>query len=91
MEFLWFILIGLIAGWIAGVIMKGRGFGVLGDIIVGIVGALIGGYIFGLFGFTPDNLLGSLLTAVIGAIILLALVALIRSPGGGGRPYFHPR
>ena len=47
MEFVWFILIGIAAGWLAGQIMKGGGFGVLGDLIVGVIGALLGGFLFG--------------------------------------------
>ena len=46
MEFVWFILVGLVAGWLAGVLVKGGGFGVIGDIIVGILGALLGGFLF---------------------------------------------
>ena len=73
------IIVGLIAGWITGKIMKGSGYGVIMDIIVGIVGALIGGFILGALGlgggFTGFNLI-SLVTAFIGAVILLLLVRL---------------
>jgi uncharacterized membrane protein YeaQ/YmgE (transglycosylase-associated protein family) len=62
MEFLWFILIGLTAGWLAGQLMKGGGFGVVGDIVVGVIGALLGGFLF----------------AVIGAVVLLFLLRLIK-------------
>ena len=75
MEFLWFILIGACAGWLAGQIMKGAGFGVLGNIIIGVIGALIGGLIVRLAGFAPTNLLGQLVSATIGAIVLLVLLA----------------
>jgi uncharacterized membrane protein YeaQ/YmgE (transglycosylase-associated protein family) len=51
MDFIWFILIGLIAGWLAGQLMKGGGYGVVGDIIVGIVGAVLGGFLFRTLGF----------------------------------------
>ena len=79
MEFLWFILIGLAAGWLAGQLMKGRGFGVIGDIIVGVIGALLGGFLFRTLGFFPGGgLLGSLIVATIGAIILLFLLRLIK-------------
>ena len=50
MEFLWFILIGLTAGWLAGQLMKGGGFGVVGDIVVGVIGALLGGFLFRAWG-----------------------------------------
>lgn len=72
MDFIWFLIIGGIAGWIAGEIMRGHGFGILGNIVVGIVGALIGGFLFGSYG-----LVGSLITATIGAVILLFIVGLI--------------
>jgi uncharacterized membrane protein YeaQ/YmgE (transglycosylase-associated protein family) len=73
-----FLVIGAIAGWLAGTIMKGRGFGLLGNIIVGIVGALIGGFVFGLLGIIANSLIGSIVTAVAGAIILLYLVDIIK-------------
>ena len=78
MEFLWFLLIGIAAGWLAGKIMKGGGFGWLGDLIVGVIGSLLGGFLFGLLGITAAGLLGSLITATVGAIALLALLRLIR-------------
>jgi len=55
MSFIWFILIGLVAGWLAGQVMKGGGYGVLGDIIVGILGALFGGWLFGALGIWPGG------------------------------------
>ena len=79
MEFLWFILIGLAAGWLAGQLMKGSGFGVVGDIIVGVIGALLGGFLFGTLGIFPGGgLFGSLVVATIGAIVLLFLLRLIK-------------
>jgi uncharacterized membrane protein YeaQ/YmgE (transglycosylase-associated protein family) len=78
MEFVWFIIVGLVAGWLAGVIMKGGGYGVIGDIVVGIVGALIGGYLFSAMGLAAGGLLGAILIALIGAIILIALLRLIK-------------
>jgi len=79
MGFIWFILIGLVAGWLAGQVMKGGGYGVLGDIIVGILGALLGGWLFGVLGIWPGGgLLGSLIVAFIGACILIFLVRLIK-------------
>jgi uncharacterized membrane protein YeaQ/YmgE (transglycosylase-associated protein family) len=74
MPFLWFILIGACAGWLAGQILKGGGFGVVGNSIVGVVGAVIGGLLFGLVGFTATNLLGQLISATVGAIVLLILL-----------------
>ena len=78
MSFLWFILIGLAAGWLAGQIMKGGGFGVLGDIIVGIVGAVLGGFLFGVLGIQAGGLIGSLIVATVGAVVLLYLIRLIK-------------
>lgn len=77
MDLLWFILIGLVAGWLAGQIMQGGGYGVLGDIIVGVIGALLGGFLFGLLGISASSMLGSLITATVGAIVLIALLRLI--------------
>jgi uncharacterized membrane protein YeaQ/YmgE (transglycosylase-associated protein family) len=78
MEFAWFILIGIAAGWLAGQIMKGGGFGVLGDLIVGVIGALLGGFLFGLLGITAGGRFGSLITATVGAIVLIALLRVIK-------------
>lgn len=78
MTFVWFILIGLVAGWLAGQIMKGGGFGVIGDIIVGVIGAVLGGWLFGRLGIFAGGLVGSLIVATVGAIILIFLVRLIK-------------
>jgi uncharacterized membrane protein YeaQ/YmgE (transglycosylase-associated protein family) len=79
MEFVWFIIVGLVAGWLAGVIMKGGGYGVVGDIVVGIVGALIGGWLFSTMGVsTGGGLLGAIIVALVGAIILIFLLRLIK-------------
>lgn len=79
MEFIWFILIGLIAGWLAGVLMKGGGFGVIGDIVIGVVGALIGGFLFTALGVSMGGgLLGSIVVATIGAVVLIFLLRLIK-------------
>jgi uncharacterized membrane protein YeaQ/YmgE (transglycosylase-associated protein family) len=78
MEIIWFLLIGIAAGWLAGVIMKGGGFGLLGDLISGVIGALLGGFLFGQLGIAAGGLLGSLITATIGAIVLIFLLRLIK-------------
>ena len=79
MEFLWFILIGLAAGWLAGQVMKGGGFGVIGDIVVGVIGALLGGFLFRTLGLYPEGgLFGQLVVATVGAIVLLFLLRLIK-------------
>ena len=79
MNFIWFLLIGAFAGFLAGVIMKGGGFGLLGDLVLGILGAVLGGWLFGALGIYPDGgLLGSLVTALVGAIVLIAIVRVIK-------------
>ncbi len=78
MHLLYYLLIGLIAGWLAGQIMKGKGFGLLGDLVVGIVGAFLGGFVFSFLGLSATGLIGELVTALVGAIILLYVVKLIK-------------
>jgi uncharacterized membrane protein YeaQ/YmgE (transglycosylase-associated protein family) len=78
MEFLWFILIGIAAGWLAGKIMKGGGYGLIGDLIVGVIGSLLGGFLFGLLGIATTGKLGALVTATVGAIALIFLLRLIK-------------
>ena len=79
MEFVWFILIGLIAGWLAGVLVRGGGFGVIGDIVVGVLGALLGGFLFRSLGLFPGGgLLSAILVATIGAVVLIFIVRLIK-------------
>ena len=71
---IWVILVGLIAGWATGKIMKGSGYGPLMDILLGIAGAIVGGFILRLLGFyTTGGLLPSILVAILGAVILVAL------------------
>jgi uncharacterized membrane protein YeaQ/YmgE (transglycosylase-associated protein family) len=79
MEILWFLLIGLIEGWLASHIVGAGGFGLIGDIVLGVVGAFIGGYIFRFLHITTYGLLGDILMAVIGAIVLLAVIRMVRS------------
>lgn len=78
MDILWFLLIGIAAGWLAGQIMGGGGYGLLGDLILGVIGAIVGGYLFGMIGIGAGGLLGALVTATVGAIVLIALLRLIR-------------
>ena len=68
------IILGLIAGWIAGLVMRGSGFGVIADIIIGLVGAVIGRWIFSFIGASPHGRIGYLAMSVVGAIVLVALV-----------------
>lgn len=74
-----FIIIGAIAGWLAGLIVSGFGFGLIGNIIVGIVGAFIAGWLFPRLGFAiGGGILGSIINATIGAVILLLLVKVLK-------------
>ena len=79
MELLWFILIGMAAGWLAGQFMQGGGFGVVGDILVGVVGAVVGGFLFRQLGLSAGGgLIGTLIVATIGAVFLLFLVRVLK-------------
>ena len=78
MEFVWFILIGMCAGWLAGQFMKGSGFGLLGNLIVGVIGALLGVFAFHLVGLAAYGLLGQLIVATVGAVLLLALLRFVK-------------
>lgn len=83
MSFIWFIVIGAIAGWLAGQFMKGNGFGLFGDIIVGVIGAFIGGYLFRAVGVELGGLIGSLVVAFVGAVLLLFVVRLFTGRRAG--------
>jgi len=74
-----FLVIGLIAGWLAGKIMRGGGFGLFGNLIVGAIGALVGGFTFGLLGLKAGGFVGSLVPATVGAVILLWLIGILKS------------
>jgi uncharacterized membrane protein YeaQ/YmgE (transglycosylase-associated protein family) len=79
MDFLWYLLIGAVAGWLAGLLMKGRGFGILGNIVVGCVGGVLGGFLFRQLNISiGTGLTNSLITALIGAVILLFIIGLIK-------------
>ena len=79
MEFLWFILIGLAAGWLAGQFMSGGGYGVVGDILLGVVGAVVGGFLFRQVGLSAGGgLIGALIVATIGAVVLIFLVRVVK-------------
>jgi uncharacterized membrane protein YeaQ/YmgE (transglycosylase-associated protein family) len=73
------ILVGLVAGWLAGTLVRGGGFGVLGDIVVGILGAIIGNYLFGGLGLhIGHGLLGQILVATLGAVVLIVVLRVIK-------------
>ena len=70
----WFLLIGLIAGWLAGLLTKGRGLGLVNDLIVGVLGAFLGGLLFWVIGLSATGLIGSLIMATVGAVLVLFLI-----------------
>jgi uncharacterized membrane protein YeaQ/YmgE (transglycosylase-associated protein family) len=79
MSFLEWIVVGMIAGWLAGLVMRGGGYGVIVDIILGILGGVLGGWIFGKLGVWPaGGVLGSLIVAFVGAVILVAITRVLK-------------
>jgi uncharacterized membrane protein YeaQ/YmgE (transglycosylase-associated protein family) len=79
MGFLAWIVVGLIGGWLAGQVMKGGGYGVIVDIILGILGGLLGGWIFGMLGIWPGGgMIGSIIVAFVGAVILVWITRLLK-------------
>ena len=79
MELLYFLLIGLVAGWLAGLLVKGGGFGIVGDMVMGVLGAFLGGFLFNSLGLSAGGgMLSSIIVATIGAIVLILLLRLIR-------------
>jgi len=80
MGFLAWIVVGLIAGWLAGQVMRGGGYGVLVDIILGLVGGVVGGWVFGLLGIWPGGgMIGSIVVAFVGAVILVGITRLLKT------------
>jgi len=79
MNVLWFLLVGVISGWLAGLLLKGGGFGLIGDLVEGISGALIGGLLFSdLAGLAGGGLLGSILVATLGAVPMLVVLRFLK-------------
>jgi len=77
--FVYLLLVGLVAGWATGKIMKGSGYGVLMDIVLGIVGSIVGGWIMRLLGFyTTGGLVPNILVAILGAVVLVALARMLK-------------
>ncbi|KFN50721.1 GlsB/YeaQ/YmgE family stress response membrane protein [Arenimonas composti] len=73
-----FLLIGALAGWLAGVVMKGRGYGVVVNIVIGVIGAFFGGWLLPKFGLRFGGEIGLFITAFIGAVILVAIARVLR-------------
>lgn len=78
MNLILFLAIGALVGWLSGIIMKGRGFGLIGNIIVGILGSILGGLIFGFLGITTGGLIGAIIMATIGAVVLLYAISILK-------------
>jgi uncharacterized membrane protein YeaQ/YmgE (transglycosylase-associated protein family) len=75
---IWWIVVGLIAGWLAGQVMKGGGYGVLADIVLGILGGIFGGWLFGKMGIGAGSTIGSIVVAFVGAVILVGITRLLK-------------
>jgi uncharacterized membrane protein YeaQ/YmgE (transglycosylase-associated protein family) len=75
MSIIWFLIIGVLAGWIAGELTRGNGFGLIGNLIVGVVGALLGGFLLDILNINSYGLLGQLLVSVIGAVSFLFILS----------------
>ena len=76
---IYWLVVGLIAGWLAGLVMRGGGYGILVDILLGIVGGYLGGWLFGRLGIWPaGGMLGSIIVAFVGAVILVGITRLLK-------------
>ena len=78
MGWLWFLIVGALAGWLAGLLTRGGGFGLLGDLVVGIIGGLVGGLLFDMLSIRAYGFLGALAMSTVGAVVLLALIRVIK-------------
>ncbi len=75
---IWWIVVGLIAGWAAGKIMKGGGYGVVMDIVLGIIGAVVGGWLMGELGIYAGGFIGTIIVAIIGAVLLIWITRMLK-------------
>ncbi len=78
MPILIWILSGIIAGWLAGLVVRGRGFGLLGNLVVGLLGGLIGGWLFGVLGLQAAGWAGDIISAAVGGVVLVVIVRTLR-------------
>jgi uncharacterized membrane protein YeaQ/YmgE (transglycosylase-associated protein family) len=78
MQFLIWIFSGIVAGWLAGLIIRRRGFGLIGDLVIGLLGGIIGGWLAGFFGLQAISWLGNIITAALGGVVLVAIVRILR-------------
>ena len=82
LSLLYFLIIGLAAGWLAGQFVKGSSFGLVGDLFVGCVGAILGGFLFRIIGLKSTYFIGSLITATVGALVFITILRAIRRNKG---------
>ncbi|MCP5054779.1 MAG: GlsB/YeaQ/YmgE family stress response membrane protein [bacterium] len=78
MNLVYFLIVGLVAGWLAGMFMKGKGFGLVGNLVVGVIGAFLGSWLFRELGIMTYSLLGAIVAAFVGAVLLLFIIGLIK-------------
>lgn len=78
MQFLIWIVSGILAGWLAGLLVKGRGFGLIGDLVIGLLGGIIGGWLAGMFGLQAVSWLGNVIMAALGGVALVLIVRVLR-------------
>jgi len=78
MHFIIFLIVGLVAGWLASVLVRGRGLGLIGNLVVGVIGAFLGGFLLRAVGLAAFGLIGSIIQATIGAVVLLVIIKALR-------------
>lgn len=78
MNLIIWIISGIVAGWLAGIVVKGSGFGIIGDFIIGLIGGVLGGWLFGLLGLSASSWLGQILVAAGGGVVLVLIIRAIR-------------
>ena len=78
MNALLWIISGIVAGWLTGLVMSGRGYGLMGDLVIGLLGGLMGGWLFGLFDLAPNIWLGEIIGAFVGGVVLVLIVRILR-------------
>ena len=78
MNVLMWIISGIVAGWLTGLVMRGRGYGLIGDLVIGLLGGVMGGWLFGLFGLAPRIWVGEIIIAFIGGVVLVFIVRILR-------------
>lgn len=78
MNIIIWVISGIIAGWLAGLLVKGRGFGLIGDLVIGLLGGIVGGWLAGLAGLHPTSWLGNIVTAALGGVVLVVIVRVLR-------------